>query len=80
MSFSFEFIATRQDAHAILVEEHMPESVREFLFHGLLACKSEDLVHVKAFGHLFNNDYPISTATLSVTPVSFRKPKNGEQS
>ena len=75
MSFNFDFVASQQDAGAILTEEHAPESVKEVLRRGLIAFKPESLVRVKAVGHLFNNDYQKTTADLLVEQVVVRTPK-----
>jgi len=49
--------------------------VKDFLRAGLLAFKPGSLVHVKANGHLFNNDYQKSTGELVVEQVAVRVPK-----
>ena len=75
MSFNFEFVAEREDASQIIGEEHAPVVVKDFLRAGLLAFKPGSLVHVKANGHLFNNDYQKSTGELVVEQVAVRVPK-----
>jgi len=75
MSFNFEFVAEREDANQIIGEESAPEIVKGFLRAGLSAFKPGSLVHVKAVGHLFNNDYQKSTGELVVEQVSLRTPK-----
>ena len=75
MSFNFEFVAEREDASQIIGEEHAPVMVKDFLRSGLVAFKPGSLVHVKANGLLFNNDYQTSTGNLVVEQVTLRKPK-----
>ena len=75
MSFNFEFVAEREDAVQILSEENAPVEVKNFISVGLRAFKPGSLVHVKAVGHLYNNDYQISTGALVVEQVYLRKPK-----
>lgn len=75
MSFSFEFISTKQDATTIIEQETAPETVKEFLRRGLLAFEPESTVRVKAIGHLFNKDYQRSSADLVVEQVTLRVPK-----
>lgn len=75
MSFNFEFVAEREDANQIIGEEHAPEIVKDFLRAGLSAFAPGSMVHVKAVGHLFSNDYQTSTGQLVVEQVTVRKPK-----
>ena len=75
MSFSMDFVAEREDAAQIIGEEHAPEMVKDFLRAGLTAFAPGTLVHVKASGHLYNNDYAVSTGTLLVEQTILRKPK-----
>lgn len=75
MSFNFDFIATRFNAQKLVVEENAPEVVKQFILQGLLAYGQDDLVRVKATGHLFNNDHQISNAELLVIKVTVREPK-----
>lgn len=75
MSFSFDFIATRDHADAIVEQEHAPEVVKEFLRRGLAAFKPDSLVRVRAYGHLYSNDYQRSTGDLLVEQVTLRAPK-----
>ena len=75
MSFNFEFVAEKEDAVQILNEETAPVAVKNFVSDGLLAFKPGSLVHVKAVGHLYNNDYQKSTGELVVEQVHLRKPK-----
>lgn len=79
MSFHFEFVATREDAQASVELEHIPLSVRAFLQQGLLAFKPDEYVRVQATGHLYNNDYDTSNATLRVERVQMRKPIRSDQ-
>lgn len=75
MSFNFEFTAMKEHAVAIVNEEHAPIEVKEFIQKGLVAFKEGTLVHVKAMGHLYNNDYQKSTAVIEVGQVTQRLPK-----
>ena len=75
MSFNFEFVAEREDANQIIGEESAPELVKDFLRAGLSAFAPGSMVHVKAVGHLFSNDYNRSTGELLVEQVNVRKPK-----
>lgn len=75
MSFSFEFTATQGDAHKIVDQEHAPSQVKSFLHQSLDAFKEDQLVYVKAYGHLWNNDHNISSAQITVTPLTLRKPR-----
>lgn len=75
MSFNFEFVAEREDASQIIGEEHAPAMVKDFLRAGLAAFNPGTFVHVKANGHLFNNDYQRSNGELVVEQVILRKPK-----
>ena len=75
MSFNFEFTAaTGEEAQKIVAQENAPECVKQFLTMALSAFPSK-MCYVKANGHLFNNDYQTSTATLVVQEVVTRKPK-----
>lgn len=70
MSFSFEFYAkTAADAHKILDTHYAPESVKDFVHAAIHA--TEGPVFVKAFGHLYQNDYTVSNATIEVRPVVY---------
>ena len=75
MSFSIEFVARdAEDADAIMAQEqYVPQTVKDFVRQALKAAKGPVLV--KAHGHLFNNDYDVSSATIEVRPLGFRKPK-----
>ena len=76
MSFSFEFIAKKSDASLIVFMEHAPSDVKEFIQQALTAFKPDDLVFVKAVGHLYHNDndYETSTAIIDVHKVVLRVP------
>lgn len=76
MSFNFEFVAEREDANQIIGEEYAPEIVKDFLRAGLSAFVPGSMVHVKAVGHLFSNDYNRSNGELLVEQVNVRKPKS----
>lgn len=77
MSFSLEFqAASADDAAKILGEEtQLPDSIRAFIVQALQALPDGSGVSIKADGHLFNNDYQVSNATLMVRPVKMRVPK-----
>lgn len=75
MSFNFEFVAQREDARQIVGEEHAPETVKQFLLQALTAFKPDSMVRVKAVGHLYGNDYSVSTADISVSEITIRRPK-----
>jgi hypothetical protein len=79
MSFSFEFTAKQEDAQKIVDQEHAPSQVKSFLHQSLDAFKPEALVHVKATGHLYHNDYQTSTAEIKVYELSLRTPKAESQ-
>lgn len=71
MSFSIEFYAQTAD-HAqktLDQESNLPQSVRDFLSLGLKATQGP--VYVKAYGHLYHNDYTTSSAALEVRPIYF---------
>jgi hypothetical protein len=75
MSFSVEFWATVADAEKIVEQEYLPSTVKLFLGQALLAFTAVDMVHVKAFGHLFNKDYERSNAEIVVEKVLLKKPQ-----
>ena len=76
MSFNIEFYSTKREAIAIMEEETAPDSVKNFIHKALTAFNDKELVHVKAQGHLYNNDYTCSTANIMVNFISLRHPKN----
>jgi hypothetical protein len=74
MSFSFEFYATSaEDAARIIAQEIMPDSVRQFVLEGVKAATGP--LYVKAWGHLYQADYQISSAQIEVRPFTYRTPK-----
>lgn len=75
MSFSFEFhAATAEDATKIVADEHAPQCIKDFINVALTAFSGKP-VYVKAFGHLYNNDYKYSTSEIKVNEIVFRAPK-----
>ena len=80
MSFNVEFVAeSAADAKKIVAEEYyLPESVKDFLNHALSAYPT-GMVSVKATGHLYNNDYKVSTATIEVKGIGVRHPVMQDQ-
>lgn len=75
MSFSFEFVATQQDAVQIIEQEHAPETVKAFIQQALTAFAPESWVFVKALGHLYNKDYQSSNADIKIYQLALRVPK-----
>ena len=76
MSFNKQFsAATKADAVAILDQDSsVPAVVRQIIDMGLEAVADDQPVAVKAVGHIFNNDYRVTTADISVTPITYQKP------
>lgn len=75
MSFSLEFYAKDPtEAHTLIDQQYAPESVRDFLHCAVSGCPDGEPLYVKAFGHLYNGDYNVSSATIQVTPITFTKP------
>lgn len=75
MSFNVEFTAASATSAAqIVAEEHLPDSVRTFLAQAISGCAGSP-VYVKAVGHLYKNDYQVSTVQIVVSRVDFRAPK-----
>lgn len=72
MSFSFDFVAKPADVAVILDTypgaSHTPASVKEFIRASVVGLAA-DLVKVHAHGHLFNNDYQVSSCQITVEPM-----------
>lgn len=73
MSFSFEFMAKKEDVSVFLDNEAAnqwnPSYVIEFVRKAVEKVNC-DIVHVKAHGHLHNgSDYDVSTVNIEVKPI-----------
>jgi hypothetical protein len=70
MSFSFDFNAINSiTALAVLEKQHAPEIVKGFARAALSGITGP--VSVRANGHLYNNDYNVSSCTISVAPIVY---------
>ena len=72
MSFNFEFVAKQSDVVQIVEKEHAPACVKEFVGAAVAAFVPDALVSVKANGHLWNKDYSVSTAQITVAELKVR--------
>lgn len=72
MSFHVQFVAKTPAAALAKVERdaQLPESVKGFLRQALLGVESSQMVSVLAQGHLFKDDYTISTCKIEVMPLA----------
>ena len=81
MSFNVEFQAENPEAARQKVdgETTIPSCVKDFIKQALEAPayspQALDVVYVKAVGHLFKNDYGVSTANIEVRRIPILKEK-----
>lgn len=81
MSFSFDFHAKPADVAALLEQRPdasaAPSSVKAFI-RAAVEGLNFDLVHIHAHGHLFKNDFSVSSCDIIVNPLTVAQPDRNE--
>ena len=73
MSFYVEFTAASHDdaLRIVLAEEILPDCVRTFICQAVEAYPAAAAIYVKAVGHLYSEDYEVSSERSSFAKSSF---------